>query len=411
MDTGRVAGLPTGVESSYRRGAELLDAERIAGNTERLMALPSPSGQEAAVAEDFASLLSDVGMSVELDREFPESPSVIARFDSSADGRVLQLAGHLDTVSAAHAPTRRKGDLLFGRGACDMKGGLAAIAEVARAVVSAGQDLPVRLLVTAYGQHEEPSPGRGLHQPLRSLLKRGIHGDSCIIPEGPHRVVPVSGKGSAIFEARFFRDGEVSHEILGTHPSEQNPLMACHSFVRKLEDASLTWLLDDPFVGGETFFIGQLGGGDLYNRVPLVGHVAGTRRYPKGRLFEDVVSELEALCAAAAAEIGVSGSIDVSRSGQPFQLDVDEPIVRALRAGHRMADGQDLPMGGIRYSADASHFIEVAHVPTVYHGTDQTSAHADEELVSVRDLSRCARVLLGAVLTYSAMNVTGANDL
>jgi acetylornithine deacetylase/succinyl-diaminopimelate desuccinylase-like protein len=54
----------------------------------------------------------------------------------------------------------------------------------------------------------------------------------------------------------------------------------------------------------------------------------------------------------------------------------------------------------MRYSGDVSQFVNVAGVPALYHGTDQTTAHSDRESVSVGALVRCASVLLGAALAY-----------
>src|SRR5260221_6417830 len=122
-----------------------------------LIEIPSPSGSEAAVAERFAQLLRENGLpEVQLDRAFPDSPTIIARLRGTARGPTLQLEGHLDTVSQPHpAPVFRNGEL-YGRGAADMKAGLAAMAEAARVLVEAGCTIHGDLLVTAHGQHEDP---------------------------------------------------------------------------------------------------------------------------------------------------------------------------------------------------------------------------------------------------------------
>lgn len=388
------------LRSLYEQVVRGLDVERLVSNATQLVALQSHSGQEQEVAETYAEVLDRAGFSVELDSTFSESPSVIAKHRTAPDGLTLQLAGHLDTVSTLHDAPWSDGKIIHGRGSCDMKGGLAVIAEVAHLLTSSAINVPLSCLVTAYGQHEEVVPGRELHEPLRNLLERGLHGDACIIPEGPNQVLPVSGKGSVIFEARFRRPGESSHEVLGEHPAEQNPVMAGHAFIAELEVAARGWTLSDKFVGKESFFIGKFQGGDLYNRVPTEVVLAGTRRYPLGRQFEDVCTELNRLTKAAAAQVGVEGTIAIQKSGQPFQLDETEPVVSALQRGHRIAVDAQLPLGGIRYSADASHFFEIAGVPAAYHGPAQSSAHADSEWVEIAQLERCTRVLVAAALAY-----------
>lgn len=79
------------------------------------------------------------------------------------------------------------------------QGGLAVLAEVAQIIT--GSDLHVRgsLLLTAHGQHEVAAPGCPLHAPLLGLLRRGIKGDACIIPEGPDEALPIAGNSPSIF--------------------------------------------------------------------------------------------------------------------------------------------------------------------------------------------------------------------
>jgi acetylornithine deacetylase/succinyl-diaminopimelate desuccinylase-like protein len=106
----------------------------------RLIEIPSPPGSEAGVAGAVADALRAVGVPrVAVDEDIPGSPSVLAVVEGRRPGPVLQWHGHLDTISTAHAPARIDGDRLFGRGACDMKGTLAAMILAARALVRNGQ--------------------------------------------------------------------------------------------------------------------------------------------------------------------------------------------------------------------------------------------------------------------------------
>ena len=352
------------------------------------------------MASEYAALLSEVGLEVAIDNQYPESPSVIGRLAGEVGGPVLQLAGHLDTVSTPHREPHLGEGVIVGRGACDMKGGLAAIAEVVTVLGQLDLELGGSVLVTAHGQHEEAVNGRPLHAPLLGLLQRGIMGDACLIPEGPHRKIPVTGRGLIIFRAVFWREGEPVHEILSGPERPPNPLTACHRFISLLEEASKDWSLVDPLAGPESYFIGSISGGDYYNRIPSEAAVWGTRRYPVGRSFESARSELVEISEKAAAGIGCQVRLELEKSGQPFAISPQEPLVQALQSSHRSVVGTDLPLAGMTYSADGSQFINVGGIPALYHGTDSKTAHGDLELVKVDDLVRCARVLLGAVCNY-----------
>lgn len=377
-----------------------IDRRRVAETALELVKIPSPSGDERAVAEHYADVLDGVGLKVELDEQYPESPSVVARTPGFDPERVLQLCGHLDTVPSPHAPPTLSGDVLTGRGSADMKSGMAAIVEVLRALRERGLLGEVSMLVTAYGQHEEPVGGNPLHAPLIGLLRRGIHGTACVIPEGPHEYVPIAGRGLVIFEVAFTGPPTSTHEVLGAWPRDCNPVMAAVEFANLLRERSQGWTVVDPYAGGESYFIGRIAGGDLYNRVPVRAVCEGTRRYPPGRTFAQAEAELIAIAETAAASVGVVAHPRIVKSGQPFRLDTDEPIVQALRRGHETATSRTLGVGAIQYSADASQVMEYTGVPAVYHGTDSTTAHGDEEFIALDEIERCARVLAATAATY-----------
>src|SRR5437868_4275182 len=161
-----------------------ISAERLLQSTYRFVDTPSPTGSEEEFARVYANHLRDVGLEVELDEEFPDSPSVVAwwRGAPPRDRPVLQFDGHTDAIPTPHAAPSLDlvAGIVRGRGAADMKGGLAAIAEALRAIRAVGVELDGSVLVTAHGLHEAPL---GDQRTLRSLIRRGIIGDAAIVAE------------------------------------------------------------------------------------------------------------------------------------------------------------------------------------------------------------------------------------
>jgi succinyl-diaminopimelate desuccinylase len=375
-----------------------VDPLRLLARAVDLVGIPSFPGQEGAAAAAYARMLAAAGMDVAVEERFPGSPSVIARLPGGPGGPVLQLAGHLDTVPVDQGPPEVRDGLLVGRGACDMKAGLAAIAEVAAALGVAG-GFRGTLLVTVYGQHEG-SPAGTMHEPLRDLLRRGIHGDLVYIPEGPHTTLPVAGKGSIILEVQLERDGEPGHELFAP-PDTPNPVLAAHRFVELVREASARWTVVDPDVGGETFFLGAIRGGDLYNRIATHARIDATRRYPAPRTYEEASAELESIGRRVAVEHGVRVRVVCHRSGQPFRLDPEHPFIDAFQGAAAAVTGARLPTAGVLIASDINHVLEIVGVPTVLHGVDGTRAHATPEWVPVGEVVRAARILartVGAVL-------------
>src|SRR5438067_1249564 len=129
-----------------------IDPERIKELTLELVRTPSPPGEERAVAERYAAYLRTIGLRVELDEEFPSSPSVVGRLPGTGAGPTLQIDGHTDTILLPGPEPRFESGYIYGRGAEDMKGALAAMAEAARVVTETGVKLRGSLLLTAHGR-------------------------------------------------------------------------------------------------------------------------------------------------------------------------------------------------------------------------------------------------------------------
>jgi acetylornithine deacetylase/succinyl-diaminopimelate desuccinylase-like protein len=394
-----------------------VDAARLRDLTMELVRIPSWPGEERAVAQRYAEMLYDAGLHVEWETSCPESPSVVGQWQASVPGPTLQLDGHTDTVPVEHPAPEFKDGVLFGRGSCDMKCGLAAIAEVCRILTRAGAvqgagagasagaatraGLPLRggLLVTAHGQHEKPAPGRRLHEPLLKLFERGIKGDHCIIPEGPEHELAISGKGLFIWEATFRREGEPIHEVkaAGALP---HPLMAGHRFIALLQERARGWTLDDPLVGREYFFVGGFQSGDLYNVVPTSCRLEGVRRYPFGRTFEEARADFDEVAAQVARETGVEVDLHIMKSGQPYRLAEHDPVVRAVRWGYQAVAGREMPLAGLRLSGDVSQFNNDGGIPAVYCGIDGERAHGTPEYARLDEIVRGTKTLLLAALHY-----------
>ena len=190
-----------------------LNPERVVQDTINLIRVPSPTGDSKAVTELYAERLRALGLEPQYDETIPGSPSVVAYLEGGHPGPTLELAGHLDVIPAPHDPPEMRGGRLYGRGAQDMKGGMAAVLEVARILSGVREQLHGRLMVCAYGMHEAPL-GRG--QVLGPLLERGIVGDAVINVEGSIEAVPVIGKGMSTFEITVEREGVPMHELSAT---------------------------------------------------------------------------------------------------------------------------------------------------------------------------------------------------
>ena len=113
-----------------------ISPQRLLQSTYDFVATPSPTGQERAFASLYAGHLREIGLDVEIEEEFPDSPNVVAWLRGRHSRPVLQFDGHTDTIPTPHAPPSLDlaAGVVRGRGAADMKCGLAAVAEALRAI-------------------------------------------------------------------------------------------------------------------------------------------------------------------------------------------------------------------------------------------------------------------------------------
>src|SRR5205085_6755690 len=136
--------------------------------------------------------------------------------------------------------------IVRGRGAADMKGGLAAIAEALRAIRAAGVELDGSVLVTAHGLHEAPL---GDQRTLRSLIRKGVIGDAAIVAEVGESFLPIAAKGAAIFRIAVSRSGTPMHEVEAP-PDLPHPLWATARLLAFLDERRRELQRDDvPLLG------------------------------------------------------------------------------------------------------------------------------------------------------------------
>jgi acetylornithine deacetylase/succinyl-diaminopimelate desuccinylase-like protein len=383
-----------------------VDEQRVANLTLDLCKIRSYTGDTQEATDHYIGVLRRMGLEVEVYEDFPRTPSVVARLRGAGGGSSLELNAHMDTIPLGHRPAEIHDGHVYGRGATDMKGGLAAATEAIRAIQAAGVRLKGDLLVSTHGLHELPG-GHG--EDLIARVSRGIHGDAAIVTECGSDVLPVAGVGQAMYEITIRRPGEVTHEN-STPAGTPHPIVAGARLVALIEarHQELTATTSIPYAGPESFFVGEFHSGDFFNRFPVEARVVGTRRYAPGRRFEEIQAEIEALCRRIEQETGTSVELKLTKARDGFLIDERDPLVLAVRAAYQRVTGRELPLGGLRSVADASVFNQIGGIPALYHGPGGRGHHADEEAMPTAELARAARVLALTALTYCG--VAGENS-
>lgn len=375
-----------------------IKAERLTDLAVKLVEVPSPTRSAGKVADRLAEILSDDGFKVlRIAAGWENAPAVVARLDSGQPGRTIQFNGHLDTVHLTFVPPRIEGGKLHGSGASDMKGGIAAMCEAARAVRDCGALTAGAILITAHDLHESPW---GDGSQVDGLIDAGFVGDGVLLPEYLAEPLPIIGRGLAVLKAKLTRDGEPVHEVLGG--SEQPSVIAAGAeLIRRLGqlDRALA-LKTHPMAGRESLFIGQVASGEIFNQSPVEFTLAGTRRWLPGTNSDDAKRELLRVLEDVATATGTRAACEFLVARDAFEIDPADPLVAAFQSAHERVAGRRLSLGAKPFVDDGNTFVARGRVAAITHGPAAKGAHTLHEEVAIDELLRVAETYALAAVGF-----------
>jgi acetylornithine deacetylase len=332
-------------------------------------ALVPGGGGEHGIALYVADWCAARGLEVEL--VGVERTSVIARRRGSGGGRSLLLNGHLDTVGVAgvDAPfePRIEDGRLYGRGAFDMKGAVAALLLAA----AEAPELRGDIVVTAVADEELASVG------TEAVLEH-ITADAALVAEPTDLRVAVAHRGFVGFEIETA--GVAAH---GSRPdlgvdaiAKMGPiLVALEQLERRLQQGRR-----HPLAGTGSVHASLIEGGQELSSFPARCRLVGERRTIPGETVEQVERELRALAGEA--------TFRLIAAREPYETPVEHPFVELVV---RASGGQE-PVGA-PFWTDAA-LIAAAGIPAILYGPAGEGAHAEEEWVDLASLVRLRDVVL-----------------
>ena len=287
---------------SYRRIWNHIDPKEVADLTLDLVRIPSPTGDELGVSEFYANALTEFGLEVQLNYVEDGRPNVFARIRGSGGGRSLLLHGHLDTVPIGGCTAPRiEGGRIYGRGSCDMRGSLAAMALAARRLLRAGARPRGDLILVGTVDHESPpGTGKGIRALVKKIKGEGIRVDGAINTEGPFDAIKVAQGGCAMFAITLTREGGMLYSA--TPPFSANPILWASELISSLAemDAALERRRRHPLIPQRpTVQAGIIRGRDFLFSVPDSVRLEGAIRWDPGDEFGRVSEELRRLSASS----------------------------------------------------------------------------------------------------------------
>jgi len=347
---------------------------------------------EQRMAEFTAEYLQRAGFSVELQSPEPGRPNVIGTSGPANAARTLLVEAHLDTVGVAgmcvdpFAAEIRQGRL-YGRGACDMKGAMAAALhvlqpELLKRLSSNGWRT---LFVGAMGEE-------GGNEGALELVRQGrLSADFCIVLEPTELAIVHAHKGA--LWTRVTLNGRAAH---GSAPQEgRNAIAAAARLVEALstEIEETASRMNHPALGPPTFNVGRIDGGGAVNVVAGRCVVDFDRRYLPGESGAQLVEDLRRRLREYEARGEIVGfELGVLKDSRPFETDTTTELVQRLSRACE-ASGVPPALRGTGWYSDAGPLAPVCREVVVFGPGSIRQAHTADEYIELDQLEKGADIL------------------
>jgi succinyl-diaminopimelate desuccinylase len=352
----------------------------------------NPPGDELPAAQYVASTLKKAGLDVELVSHSSTRASVLARLRSVRKKPGLILNGHLDTVPIGsgkwtHDPFQADvaEDRIWGRGAADMKGGLAILMAAAKALSEARISLQGDLIIAATAGEETDSLG------ATAIAARPDLGpvQAVVIPEPSYNDLYIAEKGALWLE--LSTQGKTAH---GSMPElGQNAIMMMVALINELKKLTIPFE-EHPLLGGFSQSVNTITGGLKTNVVPDQCVVTVDMRTVPGQDHRAIVRQIEDLIAGLSRRVpGFKASVSVINDRIPIETSSEEPVVQNFADVVADVTGHRPVPKGVRYYTDAVAFVPVFKTPMIICGPgDARLAHQPDENVEVSKLIEAAKI-------------------
>ncbi len=386
--------------------------EEIASLASDLIRIPSHwdvPAKETGMVQAISDFLDKEKIPFTLQLVEGKRNNIIATIPGSGGGRSLALSGHLDTVPPYDMEVdpfaaEMVDGKIYGRGAVDMKGPVAAMLLTLAAYRRAGISLKGDLVFAGVLAEETNSDGS------ETLIRSGFRTDAAIVGEPSDREYAIGHRGLEWIEVEFF--GKTAHG--GVPQDGVNAIVHAARFINRVQDEIIPKLAlrDHPHMGPSVMNFGRIEGGTQPSTVADHCVVRMDRRYISSESLDQVIAEYQHVLDELSGEDPTfRAELNLMDLGimahfhhVPLETSPDDPIVEAVTGSIREVSGVEPRMTTRRGWTDAAIFGHYGKIPTVVFGPGSVSrSHSKAEYITVEELCEGFRTYVSIAARYCGL--------
>lgn len=384
----------------YVEVTKFVRSEEILRTTKDLLTIESHKetpDRESKLVEYIKNLLETESIFVETNEIEPKRPNIYATIEGEDEGLELIFNGHTDTVPGLdnmdYPPFTPfiKDDAIHGRGASDVKCGIAAMLSAMIAIKRAGYKLKKSVMFAGVIDEEERSKG------TEQMVKDNIVSKYVVVGEPTNLRVAVAHKGMEWIE--------VSFKGLGTHGSRPyvgiNAVYMASEFNRLVYEELEAKILDrkDKLVGPGTINVGNIIGGTDPNVVPSNCKLQIDRRWLPDESVDYIYDEIEDIAKRASKKFGGEYEIrpmrelTASMKNTPHYLDPDDEFVKNALDITEEVTGEKHPARDFQAWSDAGILSNHTNAKCIILGPGNINqAHSNDDFCTVDELMKATEI-------------------
>ncbi|MDF2371026.1 MAG: M20/M25/M40 family metallo-hydrolase [Rhizobiaceae bacterium] len=382
----------------------------------------SVTGNEAGFADFLKSTMTQMQLDTGSGDFLPGRPNTWGTRKGSGKGQNLIFVGHTDTVHVRGWSDHWKGRVqqdpfsapiidgeIWGRGACDLKGGICAALGALRLLDKAGVQLQGDISFAFIGDEESGEPGTGVSAGAKDLVKR-IKSGQIAKPDFAIYVEPTKLDVYTAQIGFFIADITITGKsaYFGTPEDGVDALKATHAVLSAIwrHAEVLSQGPKHTFLGASDLLVTKINGGG-YIAVPGECSLSLIRKLRPGEDLNEAVAQFEAAVNSATLEDGIAVKIaypagrDHEFGGSPVEIDPNHAAARALSACVKDACGDRGTIGGAPYWSENPFIVNEIGCAAVYCAPGDISvAHTFEERINVEEYLAAIRAFALFIMQY-----------